>query len=321
MGPLPALVAHADWSANPAKRWMAVAIRRDRGYLADAPKPVGDAASLLNSMRDRAAGATILVGFDFPIGVPSAYAKGARIPNFLDALKFFGRGDWACFYEPASVPAEISIHRPFYPFSFRGGSRRGELTAALRLSDTTALLRRCELPTAHRNAACPLFWTLGGNQVGRAAIAGWREVVAPATCDPNVAVWPFQGDLDRLLDTKSCVIAETYPAEAGIHLGLKAAGCGWSKRKREGRLQQTGQIEAWLKRSQVESTPALKAMMADGFGDDAAAEDRFDAVVGLFSMLNLALGLGECRAPSDEDIRSVEGWILGQATSTALSTE
>jgi len=25
-----------------------------------------------------------------------------------------------------------------------------------------------------------MFWTLGGNQVGKAAISGWRELLAPA---------------------------------------------------------------------------------------------------------------------------------------------
>jgi hypothetical protein len=42
------------------------------------------------------------------------------------------------------------------------------------------LRRQCERATPTRRAACPLFWTLGSNQVGKAAISGWQEVIAPA---------------------------------------------------------------------------------------------------------------------------------------------
>ena len=42
------------------------------------------------------------------------------------------------------------------------------------------LLRVCELKTEHSQAACSLFWTLGGNQVGKGALTGWQEVIRPA---------------------------------------------------------------------------------------------------------------------------------------------
>ena len=42
------------------------------------------------------------------------------------------------------------------------------------------LLRRCERGGNGHKQACCLFWTLGGNQVGKAAIIGWRDVLAPA---------------------------------------------------------------------------------------------------------------------------------------------
>ena len=49
----------------------------------------------------------------------------------------------------------------------------------------------------------------------------------------------------------------------------------------------------------------------DGFGGGADGEDRFDAVVGLWGMLDVALGN---RAPGEPDDKTtwVEGWILGQ---------
>jgi hypothetical protein len=42
-------------------------------------------------------------------------------------------------------------------------------------------------------------------------------------------------------------------------------------------------------------------------------DDSFDAVVGLFGMLEVALGRREPGEPQDEHIRDVEGWILGQS--------
>lgn len=51
-----------------------------------------------------------------------------------------------------------------------------------------------------RNAACPLFWTLGANQVGKGAIIGWRDVLSPALHDDKgVFLWLFDGFLDDLL--------------------------------------------------------------------------------------------------------------------------
>jgi hypothetical protein len=57
---------------------------------------------------------------------------------------------------------------------------------------------------------------------------------------------------------------------------------------------------------------ALRAQIGDGFGGRADGEDRFDALVGLFGMLNVALRQQPPGAPEDEPVRRVEGWIFGQ---------
>jgi hypothetical protein len=76
------------------------------------------------------------------------------------------------------------------------------------------LRRKCELASGARRAACPLFWTLGANQVGRAATIGWRDLLSPALNNiPNVKLWPFDGSLADLLKPGNTVIVETYPAE------------------------------------------------------------------------------------------------------------
>jgi hypothetical protein len=41
-------------------------------------------------------------------------------------------------------------------------------------------------------------------------------------------------------------------------------------------------------------------------------DDAFDAVIGLFGMLQVCLGLRDSGEPDDESIREIEGWILGR---------
>ena len=56
---------------------------------------------------------------------------------------------------------------------------------------------------------------------------------------------------------------------------------------------------------------ALRAEMEDGFGAGPSGDDRFDAVVGLFGMLNVVLGLRPSGEPDDPVVRRIEGWMLG----------
>jgi hypothetical protein len=59
-------------------------------------------------------------------------------------------------------------------------------------------------------------------------------------------------------------------------------------------------------------SPALENELKSGFGGRMDGEDRFDSVVGLFSMLEIALGYRDTGEPDIPSIRSVEGWIFGQ---------
>ncbi len=69
---LPALVAHADWSAHPAKRWMAQAMLQPGGrYLVLPPVPVGALDGFWDRLRAAAPTGTVFLGFDFPIGLPA----------------------------------------------------------------------------------------------------------------------------------------------------------------------------------------------------------------------------------------------------------
>jgi len=64
----------------------------------------------------------------------------------------------------------------------------------------------------------------------------------------------------------------------------------------------------------VQLSAALAGDIRDGFGDSPDGEDRFDATVGLFGMLNVIFGHRLSGEPPDPVVRQIEGWILGLDT-------
>jgi hypothetical protein len=302
----PRVVAHADWSMHPGKRWLARAILQPSGsYRALAPEPVGALEDLFARLAGGGSGdGAVLLGVDFPIGLPKAYAKSARIDDFVEHLAQFDDH----FYAVARQPSEICITRPFYPYSAgkKGMVSRQQLLEGLALVGTGGLHRRCE----QLANASPLFWTLGAKQVGRAAISGWRDLLAPALRDGlDLAIWPFQGPLPELVAEHCYVVAETYPAEIYRHLKLPPI----SKRRQASRRNAAPTLLAFTNHAQIEVDPPLGAEICDGFGGTADGEDRFDATVGLFGMLNVVLGGRAPGEPDDPSITRIEGWILGQS--------
>jgi len=315
---LPAGVAHADWGVAPRKRWVAAATLDDSGaYLADAPRtvrltgPIRERMSLPASMPGAA-----LLGFDFPIGLPAAYAAATGITSFCSALLEFGSGQWSEFFEVAVGRGDISLRRPFYPVSCptKGLRKQADLTNALGLS-MKHLLRRCERATATRRAACSLFWTLGGNQVGKGALSGWREILQPALRSEGsrLVIWPFDGELGELIAGNADVVAETYPAEFYGHLGVRLdSQLRGGKRSQTARQANGPILIEWSRRHGIRLTESLRSALMGGFGPGGDGEDPFDAVIGLLGMLNVVLGGRPTGEPSDPAVRQLEGWILGQ---------
>lgn len=310
---LPALVAHADWSVNRRKRWLALAELQPNGdYVATVPQPAGAATTLLYRLFSLTApNRPILAGFDFPVGLPLAYGRLAQIDAFLPCLPRFGHGDWADFYHVAETPEEIALGRPFYPYR-PGGTSIHHLLDGLGLSSRRELYRVCELAHPSRTAAAPLFWTLGPQQVGKAAITGWRDMLAPAMRDEALPlrIWPFAGTLPSLLGQGGIVVAETYPAEAAHFLGLRNGFA--SKRSQHARGRQAERLLSAAWELNVFLDPDLVEQIHDGFGRDGAAEDRYDAVVGLLGMIAVVREQQPAGAPPAA-VAAIEGWILGLA--------
>ena len=304
------IVAHADWGVDPRKRWVAVAAGSvNEGWSAAA-------AGVLPEGRDLRSQLTVpfneqlIVGFDFPIGLPRAYAARAGVPRFLEVLPRLGRDDWVDFFSVADLPNEISIDRPFYPRSARvkGAKQQVHLTSALGLA-TSELRRRCELAQPGRAAACPLFWTVGGNQVGKGALAGWE--ILRAHPSGALSYWPFDGSFAELIESRDTIVAETYPAEFYGHLGLPRVV---SKRRQASRAMCATRLREAANDLRIRLAPALEQQIEQGFGATIHGEDAFDAFVGLVGMINVISDRRPSGEPiDDEHVRTVEGWILGQS--------
>lgn len=307
---LPRVVAAADWSTDERKRWMVRAERNDSGaYVVYPPEPVGDHSSLIMRLQGQLShNENLLMGFDFPIGLPVAYAQRTGVSSFREALGQFGSGPWENFYDISDSP---SLRQPFFPRpTQQTGQYKSQLAQALGCESLSSLLRRCDVKTKSRKAAECLFFTLGGSQVGAGAIVGWRDVIQPSL--QNVRLWPFDGDLMSLLAEPGITIAEIYPAEAYSHLGVKiGSGTGRTKTSRDDRKDVAAHWAADFNRGPIRLSAAAQSWVQWGF----LAEDDFDAMAGVLSMLQVVTGQRSGSAPDTAEVKQVEGWILGQECS------
>lgn len=300
------IAAHADWSTDPRKRWVTVARRRGPCWQAEAPCPAGDPAALTAALLSE--GRPVAIGLDLPLGVPRAFAAArpeAGFPEFLAGLAAAPG-----FFAVNETLATVGPMRPFYPARGLRGMTRLSHAAALGYDSAAGLSRWCDRATMERPAGAPVFWTLGANQSGKAAIAAWRDWLAPALgAGAPLRLWPFAGALHTLLAPGVAVLAEVYPAEALRHCRLVLGG---SKRAQAPRIVIAEALHVAMAARRVEPTPALRAMIAEGFGPDAAGEDRFDSVIGLLGLIGVLDGARPDFVPDDPWIRRWEGWVLGQ---------
>ncbi|WP_431268874.1 hypothetical protein [Dankookia sp. P2] len=184
------IAAHADWSIDPRKRWITWARRRNGQWRAVAPAPVGDLTALLPRLL--APGLPVALGLDLPLGVPREFAAGRPEPGFAAFLR--GLAGTPDFFTVSPGLETVSPARPFYPARGIAGMTRAAHAAALGLSGPIALSRWCDRATAERPAGAPLFWTLGANQSGKAAITAWRDWIVPAlAAAAPIRLWPFEG--------------------------------------------------------------------------------------------------------------------------------
>jgi hypothetical protein len=310
------LVAHGDWSGAAAgaaaKRQLAVAHAAGRGWRLAAPVPVTSPATLARQLADAARGGAALLALDVPIGLPRAFAAAHlaafdHFPAWLDAL-----AEDAPLFRPAATLEEVSATRPFFPAGRVSGPVKAAFLSRLGLDGETSL-RACDRGGRTANGgriarACGLFWTLGGNQVGKAALSAWRELLRPGRA-AGLRLWPFEGALAALARPGAVIAAEAYPAEGYARLGLTLPS---AKRRQGWRAAQAASMRAWASRHGVTLAPDLARLVAAGFGPSPEGEDAFDATVGALAAITVAAGTDPEGTPDDPVIRAWEGWMLGR---------
>ncbi len=294
---------------DPRKRWMALAMPVAGGWTVEVV-PVGELATLLSRLLVRACGGAVALGLDCPIGLPRAYAAllNGGVADFLAFLHNLTAA--SDFFRVCDDLDEVTLGRPFYPRHGQAGMTRAAFAARLGL-EAAGLSRACDRVTADRPAGAPLFWTLGANQVGKAAVTAWRDLLLPALAGPAPpALWPFEGRLQDLLAPGRVAVAECYPAEAMRQLGLRMNG---SKRRHADRIALMPALRDRLATLDARPNLALDAMLDAGLGADAAGEDRLDCLLGLLGLLQVLIGRRADAVPDDAWVRRWEGWVLGQA--------
>jgi hypothetical protein len=299
-------VFHADWSINAKKRWLAKAERLQSGWLISSLEKVQP--TLVGQLQKEARDKRVLAGFDFPIGVPAKWAEKRKIGSFPGFLDQLAKDPESPFFKVAGTQHEISLERPFYPATAKAGVEQKHLYQSLGFQSFSELRRKCEARADNRQPACPLFWTLGANQVGKGAISGWREVVIPCV-KAGAQLWPFDGELG-MESPNGLIIAETYPAEMYGWLGAESVRKE-GKRNQDARKAVANQILTWASLKGVSIASPLQDIVKNGFGGKPEGEDPFDAFCGVCGMIEVALGCRHHGAPTDEAIRKYEGWILG----------
>jgi hypothetical protein len=294
---------------------MASAELSGNSYLVKPPQPVGVLADFLQRLNSQAGPeGCLLLGFDFPIGLPYAYAQKAGLHSFLAALPEFGRGEWHDFYNVSLTADQISIKRPFYP-DLPGGTSRQHLLDKLGFDSIDDLRRECENSPPQVRSAAPLFWTLGAQQVGKAALNGWEQVIVPGLNDPSldILIWPFSGKMSSLIRPGRIIIAETYPTQYLHQLNLINPQRRFSKRRQSDRAEAAARLISTLNSRKIKIHQILEQSLRDGFGPRQAGDDRFDAVIGLLGMLRFFTGTDRVPEPKTREITQIEGWILGLA--------
>jgi hypothetical protein len=312
---LPDRVAHADWGTAPAKRAVATAELHGGAYRAHSPSIFGHSRRLLDDMGLDGRHRTTLLGFDFPIGLPRAYAARAGAGRYINWLRSLP--DDTRLFDVAADIADVSAARPFFPqnITVKSPGIKSQFREALELS-AQDVLRRCDRKHCTRHAASEMFWCLGASGVGKATVSGWRDILRPAVRDPNCrfSFWPFDGQLQELLAASDAVLVETYPADPYLQLGLSIGRPEASKTRQQDR-RDANRLLDWCAEHAVVPDESLTEQILDGFGPSSAGEDPFDAVIGLLAMIDTLHRAAEPELPDDPAIRSVEGWMFGQHAS------
>lgn len=307
------IIWHADWSISAKGRWVAKADRTDDGWQINTIEPVGELDAFRASLREMGRTQKVWLGLDMPIGFTSNWFDGANVKDFKALMELLETDVWQDFFDVCRLPEEITHQRPFYPKSSgkKGSVKRDHLIQALGLSTFSDLHRRCELPTDARTAACPPFWTLGANQVGKAMLHGLQNLILPGFRD-GFNIWPYAGDLAACTNQSGITLIETYPGEI----------YGWLELSKLTKSSQSSRAEAirfLIEHSDnagIEIADEVRYVIQDGIDRAQGKDDAFDALIGVLGLIRIAEGKRAENLPHRTPILEREGWIIGMDETT-----
>lgn len=312
-------IYHADWSVGAKGRWKVHARRindGNNGWCIDDMSPVGDIAPFINQLCQDGQTKTIWLGLDFPLGLCRAWYEKSGFENFASVQDWLSTPQGQGFFDICDDQSQITPNRPFYPAraGAKGSVKRAHLASGLGVDAFSNLHRTCEKATSTRNEAAVPFWTLGANQVGKAMLHGWQNLLLPGR-DCGFHIWPFDGDLARLSQTPGTTLIETYPAEIygwlGLHEMTLPSG-RFAKSRQDARRDAIAHLMPMLESWGIVMEPSLYQRIANGIDNAHGKDDAFDALIGVIGLIMIAMGKRAENLSDTAMIRDQEGWIIGQ---------
>lgn len=303
----PAAILCADWGKDSPKRAVYVAEVSAR-VVRRVPATGWSVAGVLEEAERWSSTGAVLATFDAPLGVPESYLVSVRtLPSeqppatFLDLLAY--AQSMPHFFAGTSVATDWTVERPFFAVPAGSGGLRSYLDAAARSG--VNMYRRIDRLTR----AKPVFVKSGiRGSVGSAACALWQELTPRVTASRTFKVWPFEGDLQMLLQSTPVVVGEIYPRVAYATALLDVppesrAPLVVAKTDAGVRREAMAALRAasWVRRLRVKFENVAEA---------EANEDDFDACVTAAALLRCVLD-GSPLCPPQLESAASEGGMLG----------
>ena len=230
----------------------------------------------------------VLATFDAPLGVPVSYlAAAARVrawqlpQTFLELLaQAHGAPK---FFDATTTAADWTIKQPFFSVPAGVGGLTTYRDAAA--GEGVNLYREIDKATGAKT----LFAKSGiPGSVGSGTCALWRELGPLLAAERNFSVWPFEGEMEKLLESSPVVVGEIYPRAAyatALVDGPIATRAPLALAKTQGEVRRDAiaalQFAQWVRELGV---------TIENLAEAEANEDDFDACITAAAFAPVRLG-------------------------------
>jgi hypothetical protein len=296
----------ADWGKEVAKRAVFVADVSQRVV-----RRLGPATwtfeEVLRHAQPWTARGSVLVAFDAPFGVSTSYllalsrVSGQPMPDFLALL--VATRQMPRFFDATSDPLDWCPGRPFFAVPGGEGGRRAYEAVAKRFH--VDLSRTIDKQTR----ANPMFIKSGiPGTVGSATIGLWQELEPLLRPGRPFRLWPFEGELHRLLQQSRIVVGEIYP-RAAYATAMSDQPVRTRPQMSIAKTDPATRREA-IRRLRAAAWIRAEGVTLDNLSEAEQNEDDFDACFTAAALLRCVLD-GSPLCPSPIESPTVEGGILG----------